>query len=301
MRSVPLRTARTLVDVLAAAPAGAAADADLPGLRAGLEAAARDAAAVGGWHPDDPLRLTKAVVADLLRCPRRALAPAEGGVTDDVVAGLVVDAAAKLATLVPHRPPTVEDACAYLRALGDTTVDDHLADRGEAAEPLRAELRARVERLVAAWPRIDPAWWPRVEDPVRVRLADGAVTVGGRIDVVLGGAPTERPAVLVEVKGGRWWDGMRADAHLYALVVALRDGRPPAAVVTVVADGTTQVEPVRPAVLATAADRVERALATAAALAAGETPATRPGPHCDHCPARAGCPAAGVRAEALAG
>ena len=74
MRSVPLRTARTLVDVLAAAPAGAAADADLPGLRAGLEAAARDAAAVGGWHPDDPLRLTKAVVADLLRCPRRARA-----------------------------------------------------------------------------------------------------------------------------------------------------------------------------------------------------------------------------------
>src|SRR5690606_21377279 len=159
----------------------------------------------------------------------------------------------------------------------------------------------RVLFRSAAWPRIDPAWWPRVEDPVRVRLADGAVTVGGRIDVVLGGAPTERPAVLVEVKGGRWWDGMRADAHLYALVVALRDGRPPAAVVTVVADGTTQVEPVRPAVLATAADRVERALATAAALAAGEAPATRPGPHCDHCPARAGCPAAGVRAEALAG
>lgn len=303
MRSVPLRTARTLADVLAAAPADGAAGADLPSLRAGLEAAACEAVAVGSWHAGDPLRLTKAVVADLLRCPRRALAPGDGGVNDDVVAGLVVDAAAKLATLVPQRPPTVEDACAYLRALGDTTVDDHLVDRGDAAGSLLADLRARVARLTAAWPRIDPGWWPRVEDPVRVRLADGAVTVGGRIDVVLGGAPTDRPGVLVEVKGGRWADGMRADAHLYALLVALRDGRSPAAVVTVVADGTTQVEPVRPAVLATAADRVERALTEAAALAAGEAPATRPGPHCDHCPARHGCPAAAVgpRVEALAG
>src|SRR5690606_32033341 len=83
--------------------------------------------------------------------------------------------------------------------------------------------------------------------PVRVRLADGAVTVGGRIDVVLGGAPTERPAVLVEVKGGRRWDGMRADAHPHALVVALPDRPPPAAAGTVPAAGTTQVQPRRPA------------------------------------------------------
>ena len=77
---------------------------------------------------------------------------------------------------------------------------------------------------------------------MRARLAGGAVTVTGRLDVLLGGPPTGRPGVVVEVKGGRWYDGMRADGHLYALLVALRDGVVPAAVVTVVADGTTHVE-----------------------------------------------------------
>jgi hypothetical protein len=200
-----------------------------------------------------------------------------------------VDAAAKLATLVPQRPPTVDAALAYLQATGDTTVADHLADRGDVAAGLRADLAGRVASLATVWPAIEPAWWPRVEEPVRARLAGGAVMVGGRLDLLLGGEPTGRPPVVVEVKGGRWYDGMRADGHLYALLVALRDGRPPAAVVTVVADGTTQVEPVRPAVLVTAAERVEQALGVAAAVAAGEPPAALPGPHCPHCPVRADC------------
>ena len=209
--------------------------------------------------------------------------------TDDLVGGLVVDAAAKLATLVPQRPPTVDAALAYLDASGDTTVATHLADRGAAATGLLDGLAGRVDALAAAWPRIGPGWWPRVEEPARTRLAGGAIMLTGRLDLLLGGPPTDRPAVVVEVKGGRWYDGMRADGHLYALLVALRDGRPPHAVVTVVADGTTQVEPVRPAVLATAAERVDHAIGVAAAIAAGEPPAAHPGTHCAHCPARPGC------------
>jgi len=294
------RPTRTLADVLdvaltavSPAPDGEAGPGDaVAEVRRLLDDTARGATTVGGWTADDPLRLTKATVTWLLRCPRRAVAAGSTGVTDDLVAGLVVDAAAKLATLVPQRPPTVEAALDYLAATGDTTVADHLAhqpaDRGTATA-LVDDLVDRIARLAAAWPAIDPAWWPRVEEPVRTRLADGAVMVGGRLDLLLGGEPTGRPGVVVEVKGGRWYDGMRADGHLYALLVALRDGTPPAAVVTVVADGTTQVEPVRPAVLATAAERVERAILVAAPIAAGEPPATHPGPHCAHCPARSGC------------
>jgi len=117
------------------------------------------------------------------------------------------------------------------------------------------------------------------------------VTVTGRLDVLLGGPPTGRPGVVVEVKGGRWYDGMRADGHLYALLVALRDGVVPAAVVTVVADGTTHVEAIRPALVRHAAERLELALRAAAPLAAGEPPDARPGSHCAHCPARPGCTA----------
>jgi hypothetical protein len=172
---------------------------------------------------------------------------------------------------------------AFLAATGD----ERAGDRPDALGPAAA----RVEQLAAGWPEVDGAWWPRVEEPVRARLAGGSVTVSGRLDLVFGGPPTPRPAVVVEVKAGRWYDGMRADAHLYALLVALRDGQAPVAAVTVVADGTTQVEPIRPAVLAHAAERVEEALGVAAALAAGEAPAVHPGPHCTHCPARPECPA----------
>jgi hypothetical protein len=293
---VALRPARTLTDLLADADldavdgdearAAAAALEDLAGL---LDHAARAAAAVGGWTAAEPLRLAKGTVGWLLRCPRRALAGPDGAVTDDLVAGLVIDAAAKLATLVPQRAPTVEAAVAYLAAIGDTTVADALAERG-GVDALPADVPLRIDQLAGAWPAVDPGWWPRVEEPVRAVLAGGAVVVSGRLDVLLGGPPTPRSAVIVEIKAGRWHDGARADAHLYALLVALRDGVPPAAVVTVVADGTTQVEPVRPAVLTTAADRVVHALEIAAAIAAGEPAPAHPGPHCGHCPLRPSCP-----------
>src|SRR5918994_5863638 len=82
---------------------------------------------------------------------------------------------------------------------------------------------------------------------------------------------------------------MRADGHLYALLTGLRDGVAPAAVVTLVADGTAHVEPIRPALVMHAAERLELALRTAASLAAGEPADARPGAHCAHCPARPDC------------
>jgi hypothetical protein len=263
-------------------------------LRTELDDAARAATAVGGWNEDEPLRLSKHLVTGLLRCPRRVLSE-EQGTSDDIVVGLMVDAAAKLATLSPRRAVTVDAAVAFLTALGHTTVADHLADLGPAAARLRADAAARIDRLAASGlTDVDPAWWPRVEEPVRVALAGGAVTVAGRLDLQLGGPPTGRPAVIVEVKGGRWYDGMRVDGHLYALLVALRDGEVPAAAVTVVSDGTTHVERIRPALLQHAAERLDEAMGVAARLAAGEPPAMSPGAHCRHCPVRLDCPLGGA-------
>lgn len=288
--------AATLAEVLAegvtdarAATADALTPDDLARLRADLDAAATSAVAIGGWTPTDPLRLSKHPLRWLLTCPRRALAADDGGDPDALVIGRIVDAAAKLAALGSTRRIDVDAALALLDAQGDTTAAAHLAARGDAAGALRADAATRVERLVDAWPPVGAAWWPRVEDPVRVVLADGAVTLAGRLDVVLGGPPSDRPAVIVEVKAGRWHDAMRADAHLYALLAGLRDGRSPAAVVTLVADGTTQVEPVRPAAVVHAAERVQAALATAAPVAAGEPAAALPGNHCGPCPVRHDC------------
>jgi hypothetical protein len=289
-------TRGSLADVLSSlAPARPGATGGvrvLAEVRDGLEHAAAEATELGGWAPDDPLRLSKGTVTWLVRCPRRALAAEDGeGLADDLVLGLVVDAAAKLATLGARRPITVQAAVAYLTAQGDPAVADHLDDLGPSAAPVLREAGARVARLTGAWPGIDGGWWPRVEEPVRARLAGGAVTVTGRLDVLLGGPPTDRPGVVVEVKGGRWYDGMRADGHLYALLVGLRDGLVPAAVVTVVADGTTHAERIRPALVRHAGERLELAIRAAAPVAAGEPPDARPGSHCSHCPARTDCAA----------
>jgi hypothetical protein len=263
-------------------------------LRDELDDAARAAAALGGWSQDEPLRLSKHLVTGLLRCPRRALGERSDDCTtsDDVIVGWMVDAGAKLATVSPKRHVTVDAAVAFLTALGDNTVADHLADLGPAAARLMSDAGARIDRLAASGlASVDPGWWPRVEDPVRVPLAGGAVGVAGRIDLLLGGPPSGRPAVVVEVKAGRWHDGMRADGHLYALMVALRDGEVPATAVTIVSDGTTHVEPIRPALLQHAAERLDEAMGVAARLAAGELPAMSPGVHCQHCPVRPDCPA----------
>jgi hypothetical protein len=288
--------AELLADLESGPPAGrapaTAGSAALDGARDLLEAAAAEATAIGGWTESEPLRLSKGAVNWLVKCPRRAVAPpVEGGTTDDLVLGAIIDAAAKLAALGARRPITVDTALGFLDAFDDTAAADHLAaiDPGDAAK-LVAEATARASRLVDAWPAVDAAWWPRVEEPARVRLAGGAVTVTGRLDVLLGGPPSSRPGVVVEIKAGRWYDGMRADAHLYALLVGLRDGEAPSHVVTLVADGTTQVEPIRATLVGHAAERIEMALRIAAGLAAGEVAEARPGSHCGHCPVRGDCP-----------
>jgi hypothetical protein len=160
----------------------------------------------------------------------------------------------------------------------------------EARGAVRSAAAERAERLLAGWPAPDPARWPRVDEPLRVHLAGGALSIAGRVDAAFDGPPTARPAVLVEVKGGSWRDDHRPDAHLYALLGALRDRAAPRAVVTMCAgDGRVNVEPVREGVLEAAALRVGRAVDVAAALAAGEAPDARPGPYCPGCPALASC------------
>lgn len=267
--------------------------------RSVLEEAAARASKSGGWSNDEPLRLWKRRLTWLLHCPKRAVTTDEVAATsanaDDLVMGLIVDAAAKLLALGAQRPVTVETAVAFLDACeGEERGRRHLLDIGEpAAAKLLAEAATRLERLTALWPELEPAWWPRVEEPVRVPLAGGAVVLGGKLDVLLGGPPTGRPSVIVEIKGGRWHDSVRGDAHFYGLLVGLRDGVLPAAVASVaVDDGKTQIEPVRPAVLRHAAEKVTVALEVAAGLASGEVPEARPGSHCVTCPLRTTCPAA---------
>src|SRR5690606_27696094 len=125
------------------------------------------AVVVGGWTAADPLRLSKSTVRRLLTCPRQALSDDDAGDPGRLVIGLIVDAAAKLASLAPSRPVDLPAALALLVAQGDTAVADHLADLGDAAGPLLDDAAARVDAIVRGWPQIDTAWSPRIEEPAR--------------------------------------------------------------------------------------------------------------------------------------
>jgi hypothetical protein len=221
---------------------------------------------------------------------------------DDLLLGLVVDAAAKLLALGAARPVTADTAVDFLRAQGDDQVADHLAELGESVRAdLLDEAATRLRQLDDLWPAIEPEWWPRVEEPVRVPLADRAILLSGRLDILLGGPPTDRPAVLVEIKGGRWHDSARSETHFYSLLLGLRDGTAPSHVVSLAAaDGATHVEEVRPAVLSTVARQIATAIDAAGSIAAGEVPEARPGAHCSTCPARSTCPAATVESPGVA-
>jgi hypothetical protein len=288
-----------VVDLAGSGPAAAdpeALAAAVADARHQLDEAAARAVAVGGWTPADPLRLSKHRLLWLLKCPHRALLVADTltGDPDDLVLGLVVDAAAKLLALGATRPVTVDDALGHLDAVGSTTAADHLAAMTDsAAAELREEAGERLAHLAEVWPELESGSWPRVEDPVRVRLAEGAVLLSGKLDILLGGPPTDRPAVVVEIKGGRWHDTVRNETQFYGLITALRDQVAPAAVVTLAAGaGETYREDARPALLEHAAASVAHALDVAAGITAGELAERRPGSHCSTCPARSTCPSA---------
>lgn len=263
-----------------------------------LEDAAAGAAEVAGWSAEEPLRLWKSRVRDLLHCPKRSTITddplAVSTNLDDLVVGLIVDAAAKLIALGAQRPVTAEGAVAFLSSQGDERPRRHLAAIGESpADELLAEATSRLERFSGLWPELAAGWWPRVEEPARVPLAGGSVVLGGRLDILLGGPPTDRPGVVIEVKGGRWHDSMRDDASFYGLLVGLRDDAAPAAVVSLAASNSkTHIGSVRPALLQHTAEKVTVALDVAARIAAGEPPEARSGSHCLTCPLQAACPAA---------
>lgn len=262
-----------------------------------LTTAATEAHPVGAWSPADPLRLTKDRVHWLLHCPRRAVTRSDGpsGRIEDLLLGLVVDAGAKLLALGGARPVTAEASVAFLDAQGDDRVSAHLAGLDEPdATLLRHEADLRLGQLEALWPDVEAPWWPRVEEPVRVPLADRSILLSGNLDILLGGPPTGRPGVIVEIKGGRWHHNARTETHFYGLLLGLRDGVAPTHVVSLAAgEAATHIEEVRPAILNNVAWQVATALETAASIAAGEVPAAHPGSQCATCPVRTGCPAGG--------
>ncbi len=313
-----------LADALARWEAGElgepATPAEVDELRHELEGVARSAAAAAGDADltTNPIRLAKRRITDLLACERYVVETGDsyGGSEDERRhRGVLVDLLAEHHVLTGRArpdPEPVELALELCRVLGEERADTVAFVDGldpDARRTFVDEVTERRDLLLAGWPAFAPRWWARTQEAVQVGLADGEVVLSGRSDVVVGGPPTPWPALVIEVKSGAFGIEERDDGLVYALLLALRDGRAPAAAITATAvftgsrgeegagerSGRLHVERGTADRLRTAAGRITEAISRAGELAGGRPPVARANRRCDWCPARTRCPEARER------
>jgi hypothetical protein len=212
-------------------------------------------------------------------------------------AGLLAHKAVELD--IPRRRQDPVTELVERSADGVTAGDDGFAAYWNALDPVaRSEICAEAVRLVEqfrmSFPPLLPEWTPLVEFPVRQVF--GAVTLSGRVDIVLGSQDPDVPMrarrLAIDLKTGRAYPEFPEDMRLYALLLTLRTGVPPFRVASVFLDsGEWQAEDVTEQTLFHAADRVIDTAASAAELLSGHAAELRPGRYCGWCPRRKTCSA----------
>jgi hypothetical protein len=141
---------------------------------------------------------------------------------------------------------------------------------------------------------------PITELPVKAQLLGGALTLSGKIDLVLGVPdrlePNRATRLAVDLKTGGAWPEHAEDMRFYALLMTLRFGVPPYRVASLFLDsGEWQAEEVAEETLFHAADRVVSTARAAGALLGGREPMLTPGAWCAWCPRAFVCPSAEPR------
>jgi hypothetical protein len=201
--------------------------------------------------------------------------------------GAIVDALFRQLVTVGSIGDAAADGLAALRVDGRN--DELLAWVADLApsewSALVAEVESQAEGLRRRWPRLDPAWLPRTQDPMRVAVAGGAFELATRVDLALGVPGLAVTSVaLVEVKSGAPRPEHRDDLRFAALVETLRHGAPPFVVATYYT--TTGELDVDAVTTATLDEAVERTMAGARRLRdelAGRAPGSVPAGMCATC------------------
>jgi len=207
--------------------------------------------------------------------------------------GAIVDALFRQLVTVGSIGDPMADGLAAL------AVDDRQAElvgwiermSGTERDELGAEVGRQAEGLRRRWPALDPAWLPRTQEAMRVRLADGTFELSTRVDLAIG-RPAEDVAsvAIVEVKSGSRRIEHRADLHFSALVETLRSPAPPFVVATYYTrTGEVDVDPVTDELLVHAARRTLAGARLLADLAGGDEPGCPTGPRCSRCWAASDC------------
>jgi hypothetical protein len=217
-------------------------------------------------HPSTPAATRPLVITKdrLTRALRGETPPGDAGVegqppTSAMACGALIDVLFQQLVTVGFIGDPMRDG---LEALGVDERQGQLVmwiDNLPAPErgALAAEVARQSSDLVARWPKLDPAWLPRTQVPMRVGLAGGSIELSGRVDLAIG-RPGQGVAsvAIVEVKSGGRRPEHRHDLHFYALMETLRSPAPPFAVATYYSrTGELDVDPVSDELLGAAARR----------------------------------------------
>jgi hypothetical protein len=215
----------------------------------------------GASRPPSPLTVTKDRLHRVLTCEDHA---PDGGFgprtfSTALACGALIDLLFRQLVTVGVIGDPMADA------LDALAVDDRRADllawieqlTGPQRDELRAEVERQAEGLRRRWPVLDPAWLPRTQEAIRVRLAEGAVELSARVDLAIGLPARDQASVaLVEVTSGTPRIERRSDRHFAALLEALRSPAPPFVVATYYTrTGELDVDPVTDELLVGAARR----------------------------------------------
>ena len=273
---------------------------DVAEVRAALEHAAATAVEAAGDADlaSNPIRLAKRRITELAACERHLIASfdVDGGAgSDDLHLGVLIDVLAEHHVLTGRPRPDAEPlALAEELCLAhgdkDATAAWLTALDPDARRNVDERLTEKRDQLLGGWPAFARDWWPRTQERVVVGLAAGQVVLDGRADVIVGGAPTPWPAMVIEVKSGEFSREQRDDGLFYGMLLALRDHEAPAAAITTT-PSAIHVERATTDRLRTACLRLTAAIEAAGELAGGRPPRERPGPRCRRCPDAGACPA----------
>jgi hypothetical protein len=256
------------------------------------------AAALERW-PDRSLWFGKSNLTTALRCEgmiaANAAQPRSPGLHPATAVGIVAHRAIQISTTHPGATPAD-----YVR----DSVEASLTEDGFAAFWEAASTGAQSDAITSAishlisfsdsFPPLDDRWGWRFEESVSAKV--GALTMGARIDLVLGRPRPDgrQTMVLCDFKTSGLSEHHDLEASFYALVATLRHGVPPwRSCVYSLASGDWSEPDITAERLVATADEVIRGVCSHVDMLTEARPAELTGgAWCRWCPVRQECPAA---------
>ena len=182
-----------------------------------------------------------------------------GGPTDGLSLSAVVRCLFRQWVTTGQIGDPMGDAIAGLAASGDPVgaIDFVSRMNEEEISQFTEVVGAHAARIVATWPTLSPAWYPRTRERMTIPLCGGRLVLAGIADLVVGSQATSEASVcIVEVETEQRRSEHRSRLHFLALLETLRAGAAPSRVATYyTATGELDVEPVNERLLVRALRR----------------------------------------------